>query len=53
MSSVDDTNKNFYQVWGQSHDQFVQRCQETKCITEEEWTYVNLKPFCDVDSSFN
>ena len=35
MRSVDLTNKNFYQVWGQSHDQYVPGCPETKCKTDE------------------
>ena len=35
MRFVDPTNKNFYQVWGQSHVQYVQKCHETKCIRDE------------------
>ena len=34
MRSEDSTNKNFYQVWGQYHDQYVQKCTETKCMND-------------------
>ena len=29
VRSVELINKNFYQVWGQSHDQYVQKCPKT------------------------
>ena len=50
MRFVDPTNKNFYQVWCQSHDQYVMKCPETECITDEG---MNVRQFYDVDSSYN
>ena len=34
MRSEDPTNKNFYQDWGKYHDQYVQKCTETKCMND-------------------
>ena len=33
MKSVDPTDKNVYQARGQSHDQYIQKCPDNKCIT--------------------
>ena len=34
IRSEDLINKNFYQVWGQYHGQYVQKCTETKCMND-------------------
>ena len=38
-------NKYFHQVWGQSHDRYLQKCTETKYITDEG---MNVRQFKDI-----
>ena len=43
MRSVDPTNRNLFHVWSQSHDQYVQKCPETKCTTHEGMNVCQFK----------
>ena len=43
LRPVDTTYKIFYQVWGQSHDQYAQKWPETKCITDEGMNICQFK----------